>query len=98
CEGTAVVHEPGRVQIRAGLATNVDRQGRLPEPAAGNRAGVREGLPMTDGFWRIAVSTGLLVVVLVGLALVPVPAYSRTERSPLGKLLRTLHKDELNRE
>lgn len=53
---------------------------------------------MNQPFWRFAGATTALVAGLAGLALVPVPAYSRTDQSAARKLLRTLHKDELNRE
>jgi lysophospholipase L1-like esterase len=53
---------------------------------------------MHEPFWRLAAATGALVAVLAGLSLLPVPVYSRTEDTFPKKLLRTLHKDELNRE
>jgi hypothetical protein len=53
---------------------------------------------MTEPFWRLAAGSAALVAVLTGLALLPVPVYSRTDDSLTRKLLRTLHKDELNRE
>lgn len=53
---------------------------------------------MNEPFWRLAAATAALVAVLAGLSLLPVPVYSRTDDSFAKKLLRTLHKDELNRE
>lgn len=53
---------------------------------------------MREPFWRFAASSAALVAVLAGLALVPVPVYSRNDDSTAKKLLRTLHKAELNRE
>ncbi len=53
---------------------------------------------MNQPFWRFAAGTAALVAVLTGLALLPVPVYSRTDHSVPRKLLRTLHKDEVNRE
>jgi hypothetical protein len=53
---------------------------------------------MNEPFWRLAAATAVLVAVLAGLSLLPVPVYSRTDDSFPKKLLRTLHKNELNRE
>lgn len=53
---------------------------------------------MQEPFWRLAAATGALVALLVGLSLVPVPVYSRLDDSFAKKLLRTLHRHELNRE
>lgn len=53
---------------------------------------------MTQPYWRFAGATTALVAGLSALALVPVPAASRTDQSVARTLLRTLHKDELNRE
>jgi lysophospholipase L1-like esterase len=49
-------------------------------------------------FWSAAAVNGLLLAILASLALIPVPPYSRLDRSPLNRILRTLHRDELNRE
>jgi lysophospholipase L1-like esterase len=53
---------------------------------------------MPKSAWRATLPTLTLIAVLSGLALLPVPVYSRTDTSLTRKLLRTLHKDELNRE
>lgn len=53
---------------------------------------------MPNRFWRSTASTVAIVALLTGLALLPVPAYSRSDGSMARTLLRTLHKDELNRE
>lgn len=53
---------------------------------------------MRESVWRATLPTVALVALLTGLALLPVPVYSRTDTSVTNKLLRTLHKDELNRE
>jgi hypothetical protein len=53
---------------------------------------------MRESVWRVTWPTVALVALLSGLALLPVPVYSRTDTSVPKKLLRTLHKDELNRE
>jgi lysophospholipase L1-like esterase len=53
---------------------------------------------MRGSVWRVTLPTVALIVLLTGLALLPVPVYSRADTSVSNKLLRTLHKDELNRE
>lgn len=53
---------------------------------------------MQDPFWRAVLVNGALLAGLTGLALVPVPEYSAADRSLAAKVIRTLHKDELNRE
>ena len=53
---------------------------------------------MNEPFWRLAAATAALVAALAGLSLLPVPVYSRTDDSFPKKVLRTLHRNELNRE